>query len=289
MARPQRHGVELLQNISYTDSGEPHHLLDIYRPARRSSGLPVVLYVHGGGFRILSKDTHWLMGLMFARRGYLVFNINYRLAPAHPYPAAVEDACQAYTWVARNARRYGGDLSQGWILAGESAGANLVTGLTVAACFEREEPWARAVFDTERVPNAVVAGCGMLQTSDADRFSRRRPLPQWVSDRLEEVTASYLGAEFVDRSSGEDFADPLCFLEQSRAAERPLPPFFAPVGTRDPLLDDTRRLERALARRGVRCETRFYPGEVHAFMAFIWRRQARRCWTDTFRFLGHDG
>ena len=51
-----------------------------------------MLYVHGGGFRILSKDTHWIMGLAFARRGFLVFNIGYRLAPKHPFPAAIADA-----------------------------------------------------------------------------------------------------------------------------------------------------------------------------------------------------
>ena len=41
---------------------------------------------HGGGFSMLSKDTHWLMAMMFARRGYVVFNVNYRLAPQWPYP-----------------------------------------------------------------------------------------------------------------------------------------------------------------------------------------------------------
>ena len=125
-ARPERHGVERLSNIPYAQSGMKEHLLDVYRPIRRKGPLPVCIYVHGGGFRILSKDTHWLMGLIFARRGYVVFNINYRLAPRFPFPAALEDTCDAYAWVVEHAESFGGDPSR-IVLAGESAGANLIT------------------------------------------------------------------------------------------------------------------------------------------------------------------
>src|SRR5690606_5988723 len=124
----------------------PEHRLDVYRPAHAEGPRPVVLYVHGGGFRILSKETHWLMGLYFARRGYVVFNIGYRLAPKHPFPAALEDSADALGWVVQNAHRYGGDPTR-LVLAGESAGANLVTSLTLACCYRREEPYARRVFD----------------------------------------------------------------------------------------------------------------------------------------------
>ena len=62
-------------------------------------------------------------------------------------------------------------------------------------------------------------------------------------------------------------------------------PFFAPVGTRDPLLDDTRRLEKALTRLRVPCEARYYPDEIHAFHALVWRPQARACWRDALAFL----
>ena len=67
----------------------------------------MVFYVHGGAFHLLSKDTHWLMGLVFARYGYLVVNISYRLAPQHPYPAAVEDTFAAYRWMAERITQLG--------------------------------------------------------------------------------------------------------------------------------------------------------------------------------------
>src|SRR5262249_39377898 len=122
-ADPRRHGVEVLRDIPYLPTGNRDHLLDVYRPRERSGPLPAVLYVHGGGFRILSKETHWLMALAFARRGYVVFNINYRLAPFAPYPAAVADACAAYVWLLANGARYGAAVDR-LVLAGESAGAN---------------------------------------------------------------------------------------------------------------------------------------------------------------------
>ena len=63
------------------------------------------------------------------------------------------------------------------------------------------------------------------------------------------------------------------------------PPFFAFAGTRDPIKGDTHRLDAALARAGVRCETRIYKGELHAFHAFLFREQAQLCWREQFAFL----
>jgi acetyl esterase len=283
LARPARHGVEVLRNVPYRPSGDPAHWLDVYRPTGGTGPYPVVLYVHGGSFRILSKDTHWMMALGFARRGYLVLNINYRLAPRHPFPAAVEDACAALVWAMEHAADYGGDPRR-LVLAGESAGANLATALAVAASYRRPEGYARAVWEAEVRPRAVVAACGILQVSDARRFARRKLLPGWLYDRLVEPSEAYLGG-LVDPHPERELADPLLVLERGERPERPLPPFFAPVGTRDPLLDDTRRLKAALDRLGTRCEARFYPGDVHAFHAMVFLPSARRCWRELYGFL----
>jgi acetyl esterase len=283
-ARPERHGVERLEDIAYTDVDAEHHRLDVYRPTKRSGPLPVVLYIHGGGFRILSKDTHWLMAIAFARRGYVVFNINYRLAPTHPFPAAVEDGCAALAWVMENAARYGGDPAR-LVLAGESAGANLVTSLAVATAWQRPEPWAQKVWASGARPRAVLPACGILQVTDVDRFMRRKRLSRFLQDRLHEVEHAYL-PDAHPRGEARDLADPLVWLERAGPPERPLAPFFAGVGTADVLLDDTRRLKAALDRLGVTCEVRYYPGEVHAFHALVWRPNARAYWRESFAFLG---
>jgi acetyl esterase len=287
-ARPERHGLDVLRDVPYDDpAAHPARRLDVYRPKGARDPLPTLLYVHGGGFRILSKDTHWVMALAFARRGFVVFNVDYRLAPRHRFPAAVEDVSAAYAWLARHAPAYGADPDR-LVLAGESAGANLVTALTLAACFERPEPHARAVFETGVVPRCVLPACGLFQVSDPARFARRKPgMSRFVRDRIEEVAEAYLGAGHRVHTPGEhDLADPVCFLEREAGAPaRPLPPFFLPVGTADPLLDDTRRLAAALERRGVPVEVRIYEGEIHAFHAFVFRPKARLCWQHQYAFL----
>lgn len=283
VARLDRHGVERIADVPYRVSGLSEHLLDVYRPAERTDPLPVVLYVHGGGFRILSKDSHWMMGLAFAKAGYLVFNASYRLAPAHPYPAAVEDTCAAWQWARQNAEAYGGDPER-MVVAGESAGANLATGLAVATSYERPEPFARRAFDAGQ-PRAVVAACGMLQVSDPGRFARRRRLAAWVQDRIDEVADAYLESATPHPRGRLELADPLLLLERGGQPARAIPPVFTFAGTRDPVLDDTRRLAGALDRLEVPHRMRIYPGEIHAFHAMIWRRQAREAWRETFEFL----
>jgi acetyl esterase len=288
-ASPKRHGVEVESDIVYGPDAK-FHKLDIYRPIERPRPWPVVFYVHGGAFHLLSKDTHWLMGLVFARFGYLVVNISYRLAPEHPYPAALQDTCDAYRWMASRVKELGGDPTR-IAVAGESAGGNLITALALAACQHRPEPWAREVFDTGIVPRAAMPFCAMLQVTDAGRFGKRRKLPWWADGMIKDAGASYLHGLPRMPSPAVALADPLLEFEQAAATrdvarfDRPLPPFFAPVGTRDPLLDDTRRLEKALAALGVPCEARYYPGGIHAFHALVWNPAARRCWRDALAFL----
>lgn len=283
IARPERHGVTCQYDIPYTTSGDKHHLLDVYRPADAQGPLPVVMYIHGGGFRILSKDSHWGMGLAYAKRGYIAFLVNYRLAPTHRYPAAVEDVATALQWIVKHAHEYGGDPSR-LVLAGESAGANLATSLAIMTAYRREEPFARAVFDADIRPRAIIAKCGIHQVSDPQRFSRRRKIPTFLQDRIQEVSQSYLPLE-PGPEGYLDFADPLVFLERAERPERPLPPFFSSAGTRDPILDDTRRLHAALERLGARSEARYYHGEIHAFQAIQFLPNAKKYWKEMHGFL----
>jgi len=272
------------RNIPYAGTGMRSHLLDVYVPEGRTGPLPIVFYVHGGAFMWCSKDTHFLFARSYAEQGFIVFNLNYRLAPRHRFPAAMQDVCEALRWVHANAARFGGDPKR-IVFAGESAGANLISGLTIACCSRRIEPWARAVFDADIVPRAVVPACGILQVSNARRFTARRKLPQIARRILHLLPDSYvdLGANLHDGDL--DLVDPLLVMESDYRFERPVPGFFLPVGTSDPLLDDSRRMELALTRRGVRVEARYYPGEIHAFHVMRWRPLARQCWDDTFRFI----
>lgn len=286
VAHPRLHKVVVERDLAYRSTGKVEHTLDVYRPADDATGpRPCVLYIHGGGFRVLSKDTHWIFGLAYARRGFVVVNVNYHLAPGRPFPAAVEDVASAWQWLVENAGRLGIDLSR-VVVAGESAGANLAVSLTLATTMRREESFARDVFGTNVTPRAVVAACGIYEVSRPERFSENHV---FFRDRLEEVTDAYLGGVRLSERL-LDFADPLAPLERGEAFARPLPPMFLPCGTWDHLLDDSRRLHAALLRAGsTGSRLGEYARGPHAFHAFVFTPAARACWRDTFSFLGHHG
>ncbi len=284
IARRAFAGVRVEQNLRYGSGRD--QVFDLYRPSQLTGPAPVVLYIHGGAFTDLSKDTHWMMGLAFAHAGYIVCNINYRLAPEHPFPAAIEDSLTALGWVHEHIRSYGGDPAR-IVVAGESAGGNLATATTLACSHPFALPAAQAVFAAEVRPVACIAACGILQVTNTGRLSarRRRPLPTWVQDQLASITREYLPVHVQDEAT-LPLVDPLVFLEDGPQTARELPPFFAFVGTRDPLLDDTRRLQIALDQRNIACTSKIYPGEIHAFHAMLPRAGAQECWRDQFAWLG---
>jgi acetyl esterase len=284
--RPQRHHVEQIRDIPYAATGDRSQRLDVYRPTRHPGPWPVVLYIHGGGFRMLSKDTHWAisMGLGYARQGYLVCSMSYRLAPRHPFPSAIADACAALHWIRRNIEAYGGD-PQRVAFAGESAGANLAAALAIAACYPRPEPFARVAWEAEIAPRAVIAACGIFQVSDIERFVRGRRVSAFLRGFFVEVGRGYLQGRGDQPAADHDLADPLVVFERGEPPARPLPSFFMPVGTRDPLLADTERLAAALTGLGVINVPAYYPDQPHAFLGIPWRESARRCWADIFAFL----
>src|SRR5690606_17463141 len=146
-------------------------VLDVVGPRGASGPAPVVLYIHGGGFNVLSKDSHWMFATAFARGGFMVFNIDYRLAPRYPYPAALEDVAAAYAWVVEHAASWG--VRGPVVVAGEAAGANWALGLALAATRPRPEPWTKTVWALGQPPAACVALCGLLQVTDCRRFNPR--------------------------------------------------------------------------------------------------------------------
>lgn len=273
LSRPESHGLERIAGIRYGEG--PAHLLDAWRPVERAGPLPVVVYLHGGGFRALSKDTHYVMAIAFARRGYLVLSADYRLGPEHKFPAAAMDACAAWVWATEHAAELGGDPSR-MAVAGESAGGNLTSVVALCSAWRRPEPWARAVWDAPHRPVAALPACGILQVSPVERALRGYVGGEIIAN----VADTYLPGDGVDCA----LADPVCVVEQ-HAPDRPAPPFFLPCGTRDPLIEDSRRMAAALRAHGVPAELREYAGEVHAFHAFYWLNSSRRCWAEMHAFL----
>jgi acetyl esterase len=118
-------GVNVKNDVTYRTVDGEQLGLDVYQPAKKGKNRPAVVVVHGGGWTQGDKALFAQQGNQLAERGFVAFSINYRLAPAHTYPAAVEDAEAAVQWVRKHAKEYGVDAKRIGTLGG-SAGGHLV-------------------------------------------------------------------------------------------------------------------------------------------------------------------
>ena len=96
--------------------------LDIYKPASGVGPWPVVVFVHGGSWQSGNKGPYEFVGRALAAQGFFTLVISYRLHPANPYPAFVEDTALAIDWATRESSKYGGDSTKVFAM-GHSAGA----------------------------------------------------------------------------------------------------------------------------------------------------------------------
>jgi len=269
-ARGELGALSIQGDVAY--GPRPEQRLDVVRMQNGARKSRVLLYFHGGGFQQLSRHSHWWFAARFARAGFTVLNADYRLAPRHPYPAAVEDAERAFAFAVSYAKSQSEGLPE-VIVAGESAGANLALGLAI-----RGEP---------AKPRAVVLFSGLLQASDLGRFSREQALSRLARARIASIARDYTRCAVDEPPSVpcDLRLDPLLWIEQHPLLACALPPIYASAGTRDPVVSDTQRLERALAKAGAVRSIEVYPGEPHAFQALPFRKHAQQSWASCLQLL----
>lgn len=218
----------------------------VYTPETAPGPLPVVLYFHGGGWVIASKEVYDGGARGLAREAHaIVVSVDYRQAPENRFPAAWDDAFAAYRWVTENAGILGGDPDR-IALAGESAGGNLAVATAIA------------VRDAGlRAPRHVLSVYPVAQTS----LNTESYLENAIAKPLNRAMVKW----FVDHlvRSEEDLADPRLSLVDARLEG--LPPVTIINARIDPLRSDGARLEKALQEAGVPVERRDYEGVAHEF------------------------
>ena len=131
--------------------------------------LPVLVYLHGGGWVILSPESHVKLTKLAVGAGLIVVSIDYRLAPENPYPAPLDDWVAAFRWVRENAASLGGDQARVSI-GGDSAGGSLAATTTLRLLAEGGKP-----------PNSVLMICPSadlaMQTDSIRTLSPDDPIP----------------------------------------------------------------------------------------------------------------
>jgi acetyl esterase len=231
---------------------------------------PVVVYLHGGGWICGSARTHRKLGFRLAEAGFLVLNVDYRLAPEHPFPTPFQDCVAALRFARREATRWGGDPER-IAVAGDSAGGNLAAAASTALADDPARPKAAVliygVFDFATIGQGAIPG-----------ISTDGPLADLGRQMIELMVRSYLG----DDPDAARHADPR--VSPLHAAHR-LPPSHVVVGSADPLAAQAEALVKTLSAAGVRHEHFVDAGMPHGYFQMEFLAPSRPALARAIAFL----
>jgi acetyl esterase len=221
----------------------------IYAPSTGNAPLPTVAYFHGGGWVQGDLETHHGLCARLAQHAdALVVAVDYRLAPEHKFPAAVEDCLAAYRWLRTHGRDIGANAAR-VAVAGDSAGGNLAAvvsqlaasgGIPVPTCQALVYPAVDFSLETDSHRELV----------DGHVIPRERI--RWYADQ-------YLRSE-------ADKIDPRASPLRAPALAGQPPTLIVTAGF-DPLRDEGRAYGDRLRAAGVDVVYREYPGQIHAFVS----------------------
>ena len=224
--------------------------LRVYRPAgvADSRRLPVLVYFHGGGWVIGDLETHDVMcRQLTAEAGVSVISVDYRLAPEHKFPAAVDDAWAATRWIAAHAAELGVDADR-LAVGGDSAGGNLAA---VVALLARDAGGPRIALQILLYPVTDLERESQSYADLADGYMLTRDSMRWFR-------AQYLAKE-------QDAAD--WRVSPLRAPSLVgLPPALVVTAGYDPLRDEGEAYARRLREAGVSVDAVSFGGMIHGFV-----------------------
>lgn len=205
----------------------------------------VLLYLHGGGYIVCSPATHRLMVARICREaGLKALVIDYRLAPEHPFPAAVEDAEAAYRWLLAAGHR-----PEDIVIAGDSAGGGLTMSLLLTLR-EQNMPMPAGAALLSPWTDLALTGWTMLTNARRDPMLRLDSASLAVRHYLQDTIPTHPIASSI-------YAD-----------LTGLPPLYVQVGENEILLDDSKRIVDIAQNHGVDASLEIWPGMPHVFQAF---------------------
>jgi acetyl esterase len=222
----------------------------VYTPREEASGARgLVLYCHGGGFVLGDLDAYDAVCRSICREsGCVIVSVDYRLAPEHPFPAAVEDCYGALTWVAAHAAELGGDAGR-IAVCGDSAGGNLAAVMTLLA--REKGPAIRYQLLIYPVTTAMPGDLPSHET--------------FGEGTILSLTAmrAFTGYYFGSPGRAPDFRGAPLLADDLSG----LPPALILVGGYDALRDDGVTYAERLIKAGVEATLVEYPGLSHGFIS----------------------
>lgn len=232
-----------------------------------SSADRVVVYLHGGGFQVGSLVSHAeLMARISATTGAHVLGVGYRLAPEHPYPAALEDSVAAYDWL----RRQGVQAGQ-IAIAGDSAGGGLGLALLLALHQRAAGTYAAAYWGMSAWTDLTASGDSYETRAHLDPI-HQRPM-------IKVMARGYLGETGDAR---DPLASPLFAPANQLAA---LPPMLLQVGARETIVSDSEGFAQKAAAAGASVQVQVWPDMIHVFQQFSGLEQADQALDEGGRFV----
>ena len=238
-----------LASVTPLDIPAPHGGIParVYTPKklRQSNGLaPALVFLHGGGFVIGDLDSHDVGCRKLAIEGELiVISVDYRLAPEHKFPAAVEDAIAATQWVAANAAQLKIDTAKIFV-GGDSAGGNLSAVVAIAA----------------RDHGPKLAGQVLIYPSTDFRMNHPSHSEPETSILLTHSVIKWFIDHYMGGADRDDWR-----ASPARAKLEGLPPAYVLVAGGDPLRDEGIEYAEKLKAAGVGVTYRYFPGQFHGF------------------------
>lgn len=235
-------------------NGCPDVRVRLYSPAKRPQNLPVLLWIHGGGFVVGSPESlDRLVVELVTTLPSVVVSVDYRLAPESPFPAPLDDCYVALKWLKKNAEALGVDARR-IAIGGISAGAGLAAGLALLARDRMEIDihfqWLLCPMIDDR---NITASSYML--TDRGAWSRESNLRGW---------AAYLGDQAGSKNVSH-YAAPSRATKLSR-----LPRTYIAVGSLDLFVDENIDYAQRLNQSGVPTELHVFPGGYHGFEVCAW-------------------
>jgi acetyl esterase len=221
----------------------------VYRPPGESPK-PGVLYLHGGGWTMGSRETHdGICAEIADLADVVVVMPEYRLAPEHPFPAAIEDALKALEWMRSMGRALGIDPSR-IIAAGDSAGGQSAAGLALA--LKRD--------GVAQLRGLVLIYPSLGSDFETESYRRHAQGPGLFRDEMIDCMESHLG-----QRGGPYWSDPVAVPNLAPDVSG-LPPTFIAVAAHDPLRDDGLVFARKLAASRVPVRFHEEPSLTHSYM-----------------------